>query len=296
MNPTPHADPSNLDATRALADGESVAAEAVVSTTGVAYESRLRQSVSRTMTKVPAHSPDLGEHVDTALAADEALRSRVKTLLHQSIGRESASESGFRLFARAQRWLPMTAAAAVLMAAVSVTLWIASVGGDPRLPLSHDLGTKLETSFAEAEKTEKPSGITIEAALDEAAQMFGQRPMGIDFENSRAQLLWARSSRTPSGAQGFELGFGIYPAGDTNLVERREITLLIGPDDGFSRSQMSDARLYRIIGSDLMVRGWRYGGLTYIMTAESKRAIMSLQSAMRLPETIEASCDWPESR
>jgi hypothetical protein len=296
MNPTPPNLNTNLDATRALADGEVIGAEASVSAAGVAYESRLRQSVARVMSDVPVPSPALGEHIDRALEADEQLRGKVKTLLHQSIGRENASDSDFRLFRRAQRWLPMTTAAAVLIAAVSVTLWVTSLDSDARFPLSHELGSKLESVYAEAEKTENPSTTSIETALDEAAQIFGQHPMGIDFEDTHAQLLWARPTRTPSGGHGYELGFGVYPTGDSRPTERREVTLVISADSDLSRSQMSDSRLYRILGSDLMVRGWRYGGLTYFMTAESKRAMFSLQNAMRIPETIEASCDWPDSR
>jgi hypothetical protein len=296
MNPTSSDDHINLDATRALADGEAVAPDAAVSAPGVAYESRLRQSVARSMSDIPAPSPALGEHIDQALANDEVLRTTVKSLLHQSIGRESASVSGFRLFAKAQRWLPMTAAAAVLMAAVTVTIWVSALETDAAFPLSRDLGKKLETVYADAERAGNSGTTSIDSALDDAAQIFGQRPMGIDFEDTRAQLLWSRPARTPSGGQGYELGFGVYPSDEQPVAERREVTLVIGVDDDFSKGQMSDSRLYRIIGSDLMVRGWRYEGLTYFMTAESKRALFSLQNAMRIPETIEASCDWPESR
>ncbi len=300
MNPNTPDRPFDIDATRALADGEAVPAGGPVSREGIAYESQLRQVVGRVMSEIPAASPALGEKIDSALAEDEALRFRVKTLLDRSIGRETAPKTAQRRWTQRWNWLPLTTAAAALVVAVGTVMWTMSMESDAMFPLSKALENQLESVYADAEKSPATSATNIDAALDEAAQLFGQRPMGIEFAagsaNGKAELLWARASRTPSGGQGFELGFGVYPPGVTQLSERREVTLVIGTDDDFSRGQMSDSRLYRILGSDLMVRGWRYGGLTYFMTAESKRALLSLQNAMRIPETIEAHCDWPESR
>lgn len=284
----------DLAATRALADGEHVAADAVVSASGVEHESRLRQSVGRAMQSVPASATELGERIEHALEHDEALRDRVKTLLHQSVARDISPPR--RGLLGMQRWVAVTATAAVLFGAISTALWLGGVGSEPAFSLSRELGGQLQATYAQAERAAGASGTTIDAALDEAAQMFGQRPMGIELEGQRAELLWARPTSTRQGVTGYELGFGVYPRDGDGITERREVTLVIGADDDFSRSQMADARLYRILGSDLMVRGWRYEGLTYFMTAESKRALFCLQGAMRIPETIEASCDWPESK
>jgi len=300
MNPNIPDRPFDIDATRAIADGESVPAGGPVSNEGIAYESQLRQATGRVMSQVPAASPALEGKIDGALAADEALRFRVKTLLGRSIGREEIPSHAKRRAAGTWRWLPLTAAAAALVASVGVAMWTTSITSDAMFALSKDLENRLESVYAEAESAQVTSSTSVDSALDEAAQLFGQRPMGIEFDgvlaDGRAELLWARPARTPVGSPGYELGFGIYPAGARQISERREVTLIIGTDDDFSRGQMDESRLYRILGSDLMVRGWRYGGLTYFMTAESKRAIFCLQGAMRIPETIEASCDWPDSR
>lgn len=284
----------DLAATRALADGESVRAGATVSAAGVEHESRLRQSVARAMQGVPSGEAGLGERIEQALDHDEALRNRVKTLLHQSVARDIAPPQ--RHARGVQRWMPWSAVAALLFGVVSTVMWLSNRGTDPVFPLSAELSSRLQTTYATAERAAGPASMSMDAALDEAAQIFGQRPMGIDLAGQRAELLWARSTRTATGGSGYEFGFGVYPADSASRAERREVTLVVAPDDDYSRGAMNDARLYRILGSDLMVRGWRYGGLTYFMTAESKRALFCLQGAMRIPETIEASCDWPDNK
>lgn len=295
MNANGPSESVDIAATRAMADGEASGAAQGVSARGVVHESQLRMSVSRAMLNVPTSSAGLGERIDYALQEDEALRSRVKTLLHESVGRQPATLHRSRITRALYRWAPACAATVILAAAVGLPMWISNLDAEPVFPISRELGSKLESSYADAERSTNKATFTVDAALDEATQLFGQRPMGIDLDQHHAELLWARQTRTPHGTNGYELGFGVYPAESSNPAERREVTLLIGRDDEQARSLMANARLYRILGSDLMVRGWRLQGLTYYMTAESKRALFHLQGAMRIPETIEASVDWPDA-
>jgi hypothetical protein len=286
----------DLAATRAMADGELVQNSQSVSAAGVVHESQLRASVARALSNVPVPASDMGERIEHALQEDEILRQRVKVLLHESVGRTPPVVHHSRLKRALHRWAPVAAAAALLVAAVAVPRLLSHADPDMAFPMPQDLGSKIAASYTEAEGAAVPAPFTIDAALDEATQIFGQRPMGIDFKGARTELLWARQTRTSNGSLGYELGFGVYPGDGTTPSTRREVTLLIGRDDEFTRGLMADSRLYRVLGTDLMVRGWRLQGLSYFMTAESKRALFHMQNAMRIPETIEASVDWPDSQ
>jgi hypothetical protein len=289
-------DSVDLAATRAMADGEPVQNSQSVSAAGVVHESNLRSSIARVMESVPSPPAGIGERIDDALNQDEHLRHRVKSLLHESVGRTQPVVHRSRLAQTMHRWAPVALAATLLVAAVALPRLFSHTDIDTAFPMPQDLGERIAASYVDAENARTPANLTVDAALDEATQIFGQRPMGIEFKGTRTELLWARQARTPNGSLGYELGFGVYPNEGLPNAARREVTLLVSRDDESTRSLMSDARLYRVLGTDLMVRGWRLQGLSYFMTAESKRALFHLQGAMRIPETIEASVDWPDSQ